>query len=255
MSEIKTALSVFQKDETKQKFQEILGKKSAGFITSVLAIISQSEMLKDSDPNSVYLAAMTAATLDLPINQNLGFAYILPYKGKDGTKAQFQIWYKGLIQLAQRSGQFKTISACPVHEWQILEENPLTWFIFDFKNKKSDKVIGYASYFSLINGFEKTMYMTVEELQKHWSKFSQSFKKWYWLWKDDFDSMAIKTVLKLLLSKFAPLSIEMQKAVVADQAIIEDENLDIVDYIDNDQEAINAIDLDEALADAWAKKI
>lgn len=255
MSEQKTALSIFQKEETKQKFQEILGKKSTGFITSVLAIISQSDMLKDSDPTSVYLSAMTAATLDLPINQNLWFAYILPYKSKDWTKAQFQIWYKWLIQLAQRSGQFKTISACAVYEWQILEENPLTGFVFDFKNKKSDKVIGYASYFSLINGFEKTMYMTVEELQKHWSKFSQSFKKWYGLWKDDFESMAIKTVLKLLLGKFAPLSVDMQKAVVADQAVIQDENLDIVDYVDNDEEAINGIDLDEALAGAWAKKI
>lgn len=159
----------------------------------------------------------------------MGFAYIVPF----GGKAQFQLGYKGFIQLAQRSGQFKTISATPIYEGQLIEENPLTGFKFDFTVKKSQKVIGYASYFQLLNGFEKTLYMTIEEMDKHGKKFSQTYKQGYGVWKDDFDSMALKTVIKLNLSKFAPLSIEMQKAVLVDQSVIEDETGDKFQYADN----------------------
>lgn len=229
----------FEGPAVKNKFTDLLGKKAPGFITSVLQVVSSNDLLAKADPVTVYQAAAVAATLDLPINNNLGFAYIVPYKvkQKDGTYkdvAQFQMGYKGFIQLAQRSGQFRTISASPIYEGQLIESNPLTGFRFDFTKRTSDKVIGYAGYFSLINGFEKVHYMTVEELQKHSQRFSQTAKKGFGLWKDDFDSMALKTVLKLLLSKFAPLSIEMSTAVYADQGLIKDaETLD-VDHVDND---------------------
>lgn len=234
-----TAKSLFSQDNIKKKFQELLGKKAQGFITSVLQIVSQNSMLANADPMSVYNAAAVAATLDLPINNSLGFAYIIPYneKQKDNTYkqvAQFQIGYKGFIQLAQRSGQFKTISATPIFEGQLVEENPLTGFVFDFTKKKSETIMGYAAYFQLLNGFEKTMYMTKEQVSKHGSRYSQTFKKGFGLWKDDFDAMATKTVLKLLLAKFAPLSIEMQKAVIADQAIINNEETLDVSYVDNE---------------------
>lgn len=232
--------ALFAKDEVKSKFQEILGKRSAAFITSVLQIASQNEALSKCDPVSIYQCAAVAATLDLPLNPNLGFAYIIGYKSKqkDGTwkdVAQFQIGYKGFIQLAQRSGQFKTIGAAPIFEGQLIEQNPLTGFRFDFTQKKSDNVIGYAAHFSLLNGFEKTLYMTVEELKKHGGRFSQTFKKGYGLWKDDFESMAQKTVIKLLLSKFAPLSVEMQRAVITDQALVNDADTEDVTYVDNDE--------------------
>ena len=231
----------FENAVIKAKFQEMLGKRANQFVTSVLQIVNNNGLLKTATPESVYNAAMTAATLDLPINNNLGFAYIIPYKTKNDAGqyidvAQFQLGYKGFIQLAQRSGQFQTISACPVYEGQLLEENPLTGFIFDWKEKKSDIIIGYAAYFKLLNGFEKTLYMTVDEMKRHGLKFSQTFKKGYGLWKDDFDSMAQKTVIKLLLSKYAPLSIEMQRAVISDQAVINDVDTLDVDYIDNEPE-------------------
>lgn len=105
--------------------------------------------------------------------------------------------------------------------------------------KSSDKVIGYASYFSLINGFEKTFYMAIEDVNKHAGKFSQTFKKGYGLWKDDYESMATKTVLKLLLSKFAPLSVEMQKAVMIDQGVIKDDNATEVEYADHEDVTID----------------
>jgi len=116
----------------------------------------------------------------------------------------------------------------------------LTGYEFDF-SVKSDKVIGYAAYFKLLNGFEKTVYFTVEQLNKHGLKFSQTFKKGYGLWKEDFEGMAIKTVLKLLLSKFAPLSVEMQRAVISDQGIINDADNLTIDYPDHE----TSIDLEK----------
>lgn len=234
-----TTKSFFSQPNVKAKFEEMLGKRSSQFITSVLQIASSNELLAKADPISIYNSAAVAATLDLPLNNNLGFAYIVPYnqKQKDGsykTVAQFQMGYKGFIQLAQRSGRFKTISASPIYEGQLIEMNPLTGFKFDF-TKKSDKVIGYAAYFSLINGFEKTLYFSVEDVYKHAGKYSQTFKKGFGLWKDDFEAMATKTVLKLLLSKFAPLSVEMEKAVLADQSVIKDDTGSSFEYDDHEE--------------------
>lgn len=224
----KSIKDYFSNDQVRSKFAEVLGTKTASFCTTVVQIASQSEMLQKCDPSSIMQSAMVAATLDLPVNPNLGFAYILPY----GSKAQFQLGYKGLIQLAQRSGQFINIAATPIYDGQIVAENPLTGYVFDF-TKKSNKVVGYAAYFKLLNGFEKTLYMSTEQLQAHGKKYSQTYKKGFGLWADDFDSMAQKTVIKLLLSKYAPLSVEMSKALVADQAVIEDADTMDVTYVDN----------------------
>jgi len=225
----------FNTDIVKDKFKEVLGKKSTSFITSILQIIASSDKLSKTTPDSIYNVAMVAATLDLPLNGNLGFAYIIPFTGKDGiTVAQFQLGYRGFIQLAQRSGQFKSIYASEIYEGQIVDENPLDGYVFDFSKKVSEKVIGYAARFKLLNGYEATYYMSVLDLDKHAKKYSQTYKKYSTgLWKDDFSAMAKKTVLKLLLSKFAPLSIDMQKAQIVDQAIINDPNGNNVIYIDN----------------------
>lgn len=219
----------------KKKFDELLGKRSSAFMTSVLQIVSNNSYLQNASPQSIFNAACVAATLDLPINNNLGFAYIVPY-GKD---AQFQLGYRGFIQLAQRSGQFKTISATPIYEGQLISENPLTGFEFDFTKPKEGNPIGYAAYFALINGFEKTLFMSREEVQKHGKRFSQTFKSNRGLWVDDFDAMALKTVLKLLLSKFAPLSVEMQTATIADQGIINNPDTLDVTYADNEEPEVN----------------
>ncbi len=235
------AKNFFAQENIQSKFQEILGQKSKSFITSLLQVTSQNDMLKDADVTTVYTAAMMAATLDLPINNNLGFAYIVPFKNrkKGITEAQFQLGYKGFIQLAQRSGQFLTISAVPIYEGQIATNNPLTGIVFDFDAKTSNTIIGYASYFKLINGFEKTLYMTKEQIQNHASKYSQTYKRGYGVWKDQFDAMAEKTVLKLLLSKYAPLSTEMQKSMESDQAVIRETNNGF-EYEYNDNESSSA---------------
>jgi recombination protein RecT len=226
-----------------EKFSELLGTKAQGFITSVISAVNSNDLLKNATNESIYSAALMAATLDLPVNQNLGFAYFIPFNNRKANKheCQFQIGYKGFIQLAMRSGQFKTISATPIYENQLVSENPLTGFVFDF-TKKGQIVIGYAAYFSLINGFEKTLYMSVDELKKHGVAYSQTFKKGFGLWNDNFDAMAQKTVIKLLLSKYAPLSIEMQKAQIADQSVIRNADTLEVDYIDNQIETPLMID-------------
>lgn len=239
-----TVKALFAKDEVKNKFQEMLGKRAASFITSVLQIASQNEMLSKAEPLSIYQSAAVAATLDLPLNNNLGFAYIVPYnnKQKDGSwkvVAQFQIGAKGFKQLALRSGQFITINDTDVREGELKHYDRLTGeiefeWIQDVKERLSKPVIGYCSYFKLLNGFEKIFYMTVDELNDHGLRFSQTYKKGFGLWKDDFDSMARKTVIKLNLSKNAPLSVEMQKAVVTDQALVKDAETEDVEYVDNE---------------------
>jgi len=244
-----TIKGFFHRDDVKSKFNELMGNRSAQFITSVLSVVNNNNYLKNASPESVFSSALMAATLDLPVNPNLGFAYIIPY----GQQAQFQVGYKGLIQLALRSGQFKTISVTPVYEGQIKQQNPLTGFEFDWSNKQSDKVVGYASYFSLINGFEKTMYMTVDEIQAHGKRFSKTYGNG--VWKTDFDAMAQKTCLKLLLSKYAPLSIEMQKAVIADQSIIRDAETMDVEYIDAGQDVSEAKALASQNATARIEKL
>lgn len=241
MSELSTTKKtelIFNRDDVKQRLNAMLGEKSAAFTTSVLSAIQANDMLKNADANTVYMAAMTAASLDLAVNPNLGQAYIIPYniRQKSGgfkQVAQFQMGYKGFIQLALRSGQFKNISAAPVYEGQIDSSDPLKGFTFDWSAKSSDKVIGYAAYFQLLNGFEKTLYLTKKDIEAHAGKYSKTFKNKGSIWQQDFDSMAQKTVLKLLLSKYAPLSIEMQQAVIADQAIINDADTLDVTYVDN----------------------
>ena len=237
-----TTKSLFERDDVKRKFQDMLGKRATSFITSVLQIAAQNQLLAQADPVSIYQAAAVAATLDLPLNANLGFAYIVPYnqsykdeQGKWQKKqvAQFQMGYKGFIQLAQRSGQFKSIYASPIFEGQIISENPLQGYEFDF-TKKSDVLVGYAAKFKLLNGFEATWYMTIDQLKKHGAKYSKTFTNDKGLWNTDFEGMANKTVIKLLLSKFAPLSVDMQNAVIIDQGVINNHETIDVTYADNE---------------------
>ncbi len=224
-------LSYLKKDEVKKRLEEIMGKKAGMFIASVASAINTNSYLKQCDGQSVVSAAVIAATLDLPINQSLGFAYIIPYKGY----AQFQMGYKGFIQLAMRSGQYKTINVSEVYEGEIKKISKFTGEI-EFGEKISDKVMGYVAYFKLVNGFEKFLYMSVEDIQKHAQKYSQSYRQNLGVWKEDFDAMAKKTVLKMLLAKYGVLSVEMQKAITTDQAVVINEEK--IEYFDNSNDNV-----------------
>lgn len=218
---IKTFLN---SEVVQQKFAEMIGKNAASFTTSVLQVVNSNDLLKNADPQTVCSAAMMAATLNLPINNNLGFAYIVPFKNNktNTVEAQFQIGYKGFIQLAQRTGQFSRIATSPVYDGQLISENPLLGYEFDWSVKPNGEPIGYVAFFKLLNGFTAELYMSKEEVMKHANKYSQSAKKGFGVWKDNFDAMAQKTVIKLLLSKQAPLSIDMPltTAIQADQSVI-----------------------------------
>jgi len=227
--------SLLSNENVKARFQEILKDRASSFTANLAVMVNNNQQLQECDPMTIISAAVVSASLDLPLDPNLGFAAIVPFNSKDGKKAQFQIMYKGLNQLAMRSGQYKTIGAAAIHDGQLLSENPLTSeYEFNFNTKTSDKVIGYAAYFKLINGFEKTVYWPIEQIDKHGKRFSKTYSKGFGLWKDDFESMAIKTVLKNLLSKWGVLSLEMQSAVKYDQSVINDESAHDIEYIDND---------------------
>lgn len=235
-----TAKDFFSKPIVKAKLEELLGKNAASFATSVLQIVNSNSMLVNADPVTIFNAACVAATLNLPINNNLGFAYIVPFKNTKANKieAQFQLGYKGFIQLAQRSGQFERIAAAPVHEGQLIKADPLLGYEWDWSVKAQGEPIGYVAFFKLINGFTAELYMSKAEVSAHANKYSQTAKKGYGVWKDQFEAMALKTVLKLLLSKQAPLSIDMQKAALADQSIVRDVDANEFDYIDNDMTTV-----------------
>lgn len=221
------------REDIKTRFREVLGAKSAGFLSSVLSAVNTNSALKECNPMSILSSAMIAATLDLPINSSLGFAYIVPYSGV----AQFQVGYKGLIQLCIRTGQYKTMNVSEVYEGELKNYNRITGEIeLDITAKVSDKVIGYVAFFRLINGFEKYLYLTREEVERHGKRYSKSFANPKGRWQQDFDAMARKTVLKMLLSKYGIMSIDLQRAVVADQAVgktIEGDPIDTVEYVDN----------------------
>lgn len=202
-----------ESENIKQKFQEVLDKGAGAFVTSILSLVKSTPQLAAADPKTVISAAMTAATLKLPINPNLGFAYIVPYK----DTATFQMGYKGYIQLAMRTGQYKTINASVVYEGQIEDVDFVTGEIIRGK-KKSDKVVGYVAYFELINGFSKMVYMSHEDMMRHALTYSQAYKydkkngKKSSVWTTNFEAMGLKTVLKQLISKYGIMSIDMQGA-------------------------------------------
>jgi recombination protein RecT len=229
----KTLKALLQDQSVKNRFNELLGKKSAGFISSLLNVVNSNPQLQAADPHSILSAAALAAALDLPIDPNLGFAYIVPYNVRQGDahilKAQFQLGYKGYIQLAMRTGAYKTINATEVYEGEIKNYNRFTGE-FEFGEKESDKIIGYIAYFKLLNGFEKYLYMTVEEIERHAKRYSKSYDSKNSRWKEDFHSMALKTVIKRLLSKYGILSIEMQTSLLADQAVVKQDEEGNINY-------------------------
>lgn len=230
--------SFLQTPAIQKKMYELVDKNAASFGTSIMQIVNNNHMLLEAEPMSIFNAACMAATLNLPINNNLGFAYIVPYKNSRTGKveAQFQLGYKGLIQLAQRSGQFERLVSLAVYSAQLVEKDLINGFKFDWSIEPDEKEqpIGFYAYFKLINGFTAELYMSKDQIDKHAKRYSQSFRKNSGVWADNYEQMALKTVTKLLLSRQAPLSIEMQKAVMSDQSVIRDLDEEEFNFIDNE---------------------
>lgn len=223
-----------QSETVQERLHQCLGKRANQFATSLLALVGNDRLLADAEPQSILQSAMTAATLDLPIQKDLGFAWIIGYKDNSAgsTVAQFQMGYKGFIQLALRSGQYAGMNDVVVTDGayggtDALGEPIIHWDRIDPAND----AIGYAFAFRLVNGFSKCVYWSKEKVQAHAKRFSQSYRSGRGgPWVTDFDQMAMKTVIKSALSKWGILSVEMQTA------IIEDQKADGA-YIDNDPTA------------------
>ena len=229
--------ALLSNDVIKNRFNEVLGKNAAGFMSALLNIYNNNQQLQNCDARSILGAAGLAATLNLSITPSLGQAYVVPFKGK----AQFQIGFKGLIQLAHRSERFLRLHAGKIFEGEIKSFNPLTGEP-ERGDKISDTVVGYIAYMKLVNGFEKYLYMSLAEIEAHAEKYSQSYSydkrsgKKTSPWSTNFDAMASKTVLKKLLSTWGRLSIELVNAIQGDQSVVDKSTFT---YVDNGGDSQN----------------
>ena len=221
-SPVERLKSALNAEEVQQQFKNSLKENAGAFIASVLDLYVSDNYLQECDPNKVIMECLKAATLKLPINKQLGFAYVVPYKIKGEAIPQFQIGYRGYIQLAMRTGQYRYLNAGAVYEGIEVKENLLTGETTFEGTKTSDEIQGYFAYMELLNGFSKTIYMTKDEVMNHAKKYSRSFNSSGSAWQTHFDQMAQKTVIRALLSKYGILTTEMAYALTSDQADIED---------------------------------
>lgn len=248
--------SMLASQAIKKQIKSLLGDRAGHFIMAIVQVVEGTPQLQEADPQSIINAAIASAVLNLPIEKNLGFAYIVPYRDKEkGMIAQFQMGYKGYIQLALRSGEYKFINSIEVKEGELKGYNLLTGeleleFIEDLDERIITKTIGYASYIEFNNGFRNTLFMTEAQVKNHAKKYSQAYQYdlnkgyKYSNWSKNFEAMALKTVLKLNLSKYGALSVEVQKALQTDGLVIEDideEGTIIGEFTDNAGETVEII--------------
>lgn len=223
--------TVLDRDGFRKRFNDLLGKRAPQFVSSVVSLVNADENLQKAfyqSPISVVQAALKAATFDLPIDQNLGYAYIVPFNNKVKTEAgegkrmeaTFVLGWKGMHQMALRSGVYKTISVVDVREGEFISYNRLTGdlqlsFVEDEDERESLPVAGYAGYYRLVNGAEKTIYMTKKQVEAH----ERKFRKGQYMgkgWRQDFDAMALKTVYRQLIGKWGIMSIDYRSSQEAE---------------------------------------
>lgn len=262
--------SVINAPSVQEQFQNALGEHKDAFVASLIDLFTGDKQLQTCKPALVIAEALRAATLRLPLNKALGFAYIIVFnnsvKNPDGSWSKvptptFVPGYKGYIQLAMRTGQYRTINADFVYEGEMRKVSKLTGEIALDGEKKSDKIIGYFCYFELLNGFNKTLFVSVEDMAAYALRYSPSFKgskkpsaealiklaqanqpSSKVGWEGNFNDMALKTVIRRLLSKYGYLSVEMQNALSKD---VEDSQMSRNDLISENANG-QAIELDTA---------
>lgn len=261
--------SVINAPSVQEQFQNALGEHKDAFVASLIDLFTGDKQLQTCKPALVIAEALRAATLRLPLNKALGFAYIVVFnnsvKNPDGSWTKvptptFVPGYKGYIQLAMRTGQYRTINADFVYEGEMRRVSRLTGELALDGEKKSDKIVGYFCYFELLNGFNKTLYMSVEDMVQYALRYSPSFKgknrpttdalvkaaqanqpSSKVGWEGNFNDMALKTVIRRLLSKYGYLSVEMQNALSKD---VEDSQMSRNDLISENANT-QAIELDD----------
>ena len=209
--------SILDGEKMRGRFDELLGKRSAQFISSIVSLVNADNNMQQAffeSPMSVIQSALKAATFDLPVDQNLGYAYIVPFKVKGKMTATFILGWKGMHQLAMRTGAYKTINVVDIRAGELKSYNRLTEeieleFVEDDDEREKLEVIGYVGYYKLINGAEKTIYMTVKQINAH----ERKNRKGDYMgkgWREDWDAMARKTVYRRLIGKWGVMSIDYQ---------------------------------------------
>jgi recombination protein RecT len=247
---------VLASDSIQQQFKNALADNANLFTASLVDLYAGDSYLQKCEPSLVVLEALKAATLKLPISKSLGFAYIVAY----GGKPQFQLGYKGMIQLAMRSGVYKCINAGTVYEGELRSSSKLTGEIDLTGTKISDNPIGYFAYIETINGFKKTMYCNIDDMREHGKKYSKSYNQPSSPWKKEFDGMAEKTMLRMLLGKYGQMSIDMADGMaqeadpdyVGDGGYSDNGNKDFID-VDTDTGEVKQVDDTEASTEAEAE--
>lgn len=223
--------AIVNNEAAKQMLQQSLKENAGAFASSVIDLYGTDTYLQNCDPAKVFQEALKAVSLKLPVNKQLGFAYIIPRRVKGAWTPVFQLGYKGYIQLCMRTGVYKYINAGPVYQGELKKVDKLTGDVDLSGEAESEDVIGYFAYLETLNGFRKCLYWSKEKLVKHAERYSDSYKSGNAIWRDNFEEMAQKTVLRYLLSHWGVMSVELEQAFnaelgeMADQAVSEEETV------------------------------
>lgn len=242
--------SFLAKEAIKANVESVVGvKDSQRFISSVVSAVQTNPALSECTNQSILSAALLGHSLNLPQSPQIGMFYLVPFKNKKKIKdengkeitievidATFQLSYRGMLQLAMRSGQYKAINVTDIREGELVSYDPIEdAYEFapetDINKRIKLPVIGYYAYFEMINGFKKGIYWSKDQVESHAKKYSATYRKGFGLWSTDFDAMAKKTMLRQLISKWGIMSVDMERAYVGDQAVIREDGTP--DYIDN----------------------
>ena len=233
-------------DAVKARINEVVGGKDGQrLITAIISATTANKSLQECSNQSILSAALVGESLKLSPSPQLGQYYMVPFKNNKHqiTEAQFQLGYKGYIQLALRSGQYKKLNVMAIKEGELVSFNPLEEeievnLIQDEREREEAKTIGYYAMFEYLNGFKKAMYWSREKMERHALKYSKGYqaKKGYTFWEKDFDGMAYKTMLRQLISKWGIMSIDMQTALDSDMAVINDDGTK--NYVENNDDFI-----------------
>ena len=216
VSPVNRLKQVMASPSVQEQFKNALAENSNLFVASLIDLYASDTYLQQCDPAQVVMEALKAATLKLPISKTLGFAYIVPYKKMGRQVPQFQLGYRGMVQLAQRSGIYRYINAGPVFEGEYRGFNKLTGDLDLTGAKTSDAVVGYFAYLETTNGFKKCAFATRDDMERHAKKYSKAFSRDSSPWQTEFDAMAEKTMLRKLLGKYGLLSIDMAEGLGGD---------------------------------------
>ena len=220
--------------QVKDMFRNALQEHADSFLASIVDLYNNDRNLQACNPNEVLMEAFKAATLKLPINKQLGFAFLVPFRDNRAGKVvpTFQLGYKGYIQLCMRTGAYRHIHAGPVCEGEFVAEDRLTGDVDLSGDRTSDKVVGFSAYIETVNGFSKALYWSVDRMNIHAKRYSKSYGSGSSPWSTNYEEMGTKTILRSLLSKYGIMSIELQRAYVADIGTAADEQIVSPGFVD-----------------------